>query len=64
MGFNVAGMLLTGLILFVTLRGERGGGFPAFVAGLFGFFLASTGAGGPVSHAIHAFVTALGNSVH
>lgn len=64
MGFNVTGALLCAVILAVSLRGERGNSFTAWVAALFGFFLASTGAGAPVSHAIHAFVTALGNSVH
>jgi len=64
MGFDVAGAFLSAIVLAAVLRGERGGGFTAFVAGLLGFFLAGTGLGAPIGHALHSIVTALGNTVH
>ena len=61
MGFDVAGAFISAIILAAILRGERGGGFLAFVGALFGYFLANTGLGAPVGNAIHAIVTALGH---
>ncbi|MFD3512561.1 hypothetical protein [Streptomyces sp. NPDC058657] len=52
-------VLLFGVLLAVILRASRGGYILALVATLFGFFLAATGAAGPVNQAIRTFFDVL-----
>lgn len=59
MAFNVAGALIFGAILAFSIREGSGNGLHAFIAALFGFFLAGTGVAAPITKALHAIVTAL-----
>ncbi|TJZ55871.1 hypothetical protein FCH28_11325 [Streptomyces piniterrae] len=49
-----------GLVLFFLLRSKTLGYGSAFVAIMFGFFLASTGASGPINQLTHAAIDAIG----
>ncbi|MFE4682581.1 hypothetical protein ACFRNJ_17345 [Streptomyces sp. NPDC056721] len=49
MAVSVSLVALFGLVLFFLLRGKSLGYGAAFVAVMFGFFLASTGAAGPIN---------------
>ncbi|MCF3104122.1 hypothetical protein IPZ58_21385 [Streptomyces roseoverticillatus] len=61
MAVTVSLVALTGLVLFFLLRSKSLGYGSAFIAILFGFYLASTGAAGPVNTLTTAIVNALGN---
>ncbi|MFF7727669.1 hypothetical protein [Streptomyces sp. NPDC008001] len=61
MAVTVSLVFLTGLVLFFLLRSKSLGYGSAFVAAMFGFYLASTGAAGPVNQLTAAVVNALGN---
>ncbi|MCX4989487.1 MULTISPECIES: hypothetical protein [unclassified Streptomyces] len=52
---------LFGLVLFFLLRSKTLGYGSAFIAVMFGFYLSSTGASGPVTELTAAVVDALGN---
>ncbi|MEV6696593.1 hypothetical protein AB0M68_05415 [Streptomyces sp. NPDC051453] len=56
MAVTVSLALLFGLVLFGLLRNRDVGPIAAFVAVMFGFFLASTGAAGPISDMTGAIV--------
>ncbi|MGR8009236.1 hypothetical protein [Streptomyces hypolithicus] len=49
MGITISLVALFGLVLFFLLRGKSLGFGSAFIAVGFGFFLASTGASGPIN---------------
>lgn len=49
MAVTVSLVALFGLVLFFLLRGKSLGYGAAFIAVMFGFFLASTGASGPIN---------------
>ncbi|MEV8312554.1 hypothetical protein AB0Q95_00135 [Streptomyces sp. NPDC059900] len=59
MAVTVSLVLLYGLILFFLLRGKSLGYGSAFIAVMFGFFLASTGAAGPVNELTAAVINAI-----
>ncbi|WP_371527236.1 hypothetical protein OG302_14820 [Streptomyces sp. NBC_01283] len=59
MAVTVSLVLLYGLILFFLLRGKTLGYGSAFIAVMFGFFLASTGAAGPVNELTTAVISAI-----
>ncbi|MEU7566357.1 hypothetical protein ACFV08_02325 [Streptomyces fradiae] len=61
MAVTVSLVLLFGLILFFLLRSNSLSYGSAFIAAMFGFFLASTGAAGPVNQLTAAFINALPN---
>ncbi|MFD7235079.1 hypothetical protein ACFWAT_07190 [Streptomyces syringium] len=61
MAITVSLVALFGLVLFFLLRSKSLGYGSAFVAIMFGFYLASTGAAGPVNDLSTAVVNALGN---
>ncbi|MET9416112.1 hypothetical protein ABZY03_18390 [Streptomyces klenkii] len=61
MAVTVSLVFLYGLILLFLLRSKSLGYGSAFVAIMFGFYLASTGAAGPVNQLTAAVVNALGN---
>ena len=60
MAVTVSLVALFGLVLFFLLRSKTLGYGSAFIAVMFGFFLASTGASGPVNELSTAVVNALG----
>ncbi|UUN28210.1 hypothetical protein [Streptomyces sp. FIT100] len=58
---TVSLVALFGLVLFFLLRSNSLGYGSAFTAAGFGFFLASTGASGPINELATAVINALGN---
>ena len=60
MAVTVSLVALFGLVLFFLLRSNTLGYGSAFIAVMFGFYLASTGASGPVNELSAAVVDALG----
>ncbi|MBT2369485.1 hypothetical protein J7E88_30470 [Streptomyces sp. ISL-10] len=61
MAVTLSLVALFGLVLFFLLRSNNLGYGSAFVATGFGFFLASTGAAGPINQLATAVIDALGN---
>ncbi|MBA2811810.1 hypothetical protein E0500_031955 [Streptomyces sp. KM273126] len=61
MAVTVSLVLLFGLVLFFLLRSNSLSAGAAFIAVMFGFFLASTGAAGPINDMAAAIVQALPN---
>ncbi len=59
MAVTVSLALLFGLALFGLLRNRDVGPIAAFVAVMFGFFLASTGAAGPITEMTGALIGAV-----
>ncbi len=64
MVMTVSLVALFGFVLAVLLRFRQLGFGSAFVAVMFGFFLASTGAGGPIGVLTTACVKALSQLAH
>ncbi|WP_314414184.1 hypothetical protein [Streptomyces sp. DSM 40484] len=60
MAVTVSLVALFGLVLFFLLRSKTLGYGSAFIAVMFGFYLASTGASGPMNELSTAVVNALG----
>ncbi|MFF4949757.1 hypothetical protein [Streptomyces chattanoogensis] len=60
MAVTLSLVVLFGLVLFFLLRSKSLGYGSAFVAIMFGFFLASTGASGPINQLTHAVIDAIG----
>ncbi|KIZ13704.1 hypothetical protein [Streptomyces natalensis] len=56
MAVTISLVALFGLVLFFLLRSKTLGYGSAFVAIMFGFLLASTGASGPINQLTHAVV--------
>ncbi|TWV37169.1 hypothetical protein FRZ03_25170 [Streptomyces misionensis] len=56
MAVTISLVALFGLVLFFLLRNNSLSAGAAFVAVMFGFFLASTGAAGPLNHLTTAVV--------
>ncbi|MFC9002700.1 hypothetical protein [Streptomyces microflavus] len=56
---TVSLVLLFGLVLFFLLRSKSLGAGSAFIAVMFGFFLASTGASGPINELTAAVINAI-----
>ncbi|MER0446597.1 hypothetical protein ABR738_18865 [Streptomyces sp. Edi4] len=61
MAVTVSLVFLFGLVLFFLLRSKSLGYGAAFIAVMFGFYLASTGAAGPVNQLSTAVVEAVRN---
>ncbi|EST25797.1 hypothetical protein [Streptomyces roseochromogenus] len=61
MAVTVSLVFLFGLVLFFLLRNHSLSAGAAFVAVMFGFFLASTGASGPINHLAIAVVHSIPN---
>ncbi len=61
MAITVSLVFLFGLVLAFLLRSKYLGWGSAFIAIMFGFYLASTGAAGPMNELTTAFVNAIGN---
>ncbi|MFE6228736.1 hypothetical protein [Streptomyces sp. NPDC057854] len=61
MAITISLVFLFGLVLFFLLRSGSLGYGSAFTAAGFGFFLASTGAAGPINQLAHAVLDAVGN---
>ncbi|MEU9406164.1 hypothetical protein AB0E08_10720 [Streptomyces sp. NPDC048281] len=61
MAVTVSLVLLFGLVLFFLLRSNSLSAGAAFVAVMFGFFLASTGAAGPITNLTTAVIQAIPN---
>ncbi|MCX4602384.1 MULTISPECIES: hypothetical protein [Streptomyces] len=59
MTLTVSLVALFGLVLFFLLRSKTLGWGSAFIAAMFGFFLASTGASGPINELTAAVVAAI-----
>ncbi|MEU7725188.1 hypothetical protein AB0B78_08060 [Streptomyces sp. NPDC040724] len=59
MAITVSLVALFGLVLFFLLRSKTLGYGSAFVAMMFGFFLASTGASGPMNELTTAIIKAV-----
>ncbi|MEV6729065.1 hypothetical protein [Streptomyces sp. NPDC051364] len=59
MAITVSLVALFGLVLFFLLRSKSLGYGSAFVAMMFGFFLASTGASGPINELTTAIIKAV-----
>lgn len=59
MAITVSLVALFGLVLFFLLRSKSLGYGSAFVAMMFGFFLASTGASGPINELTTAVLNAV-----
>ncbi|MEV8207126.1 hypothetical protein ACWD9X_23485 [Streptomyces sp. NPDC005075] len=59
MAVTVSLVLLFGLVLFFLLRSNTLGWGSAFIAVMFGFFLASTGASGPINELARAVIDAI-----
>ncbi|MGW3754695.1 hypothetical protein ACWD7C_38805 [Streptomyces sp. NPDC005134] len=59
MAVTVSLVLLFGLVLFFLLRSNTLGWGSAFIAVMFGFFLASTGASSPINELTHAVIDAI-----
>ncbi|MFF0062662.1 hypothetical protein ACFYRC_14075 [Streptomyces sp. NPDC005279] len=60
MAITVSLVALFGLVLFFLLRSKTLGYGSAFIAAMFGFYLASTGASGPVNELSAAVIDAIG----
>ncbi|MEU6325959.1 hypothetical protein ABZ851_01490 [Streptomyces sp. NPDC047049] len=58
MAITLSLVFLFGLVLFFLLRSKSLGYGSAFIAVMFGFFLASTGASGPINQLTHAVIDA------
>ncbi|GAO08439.1 hypothetical protein TPA0598_04_00750 [Streptomyces lydicamycinicus] len=58
MAITVSLVVLFGLVMFFLLRSKTLGWGSAFVAVMFGFFLASTGASDPINQLTHAVIDA------
>ncbi|MGP3985102.1 hypothetical protein [Streptomyces sp. KR80] len=61
MAITVSLVVLFGLVLFFLLRSKTLGYGSAFVAMMFGFYLASTGASEPMNELTTAVVNAIGD---
>jgi hypothetical protein len=61
MAVTVSLVALFGLVLFFLLRSKTLGYGSAFIAMMFGFYLASTGASKPMNDLTTAVVDAIGN---
>ncbi|MEU0780967.1 hypothetical protein ABZ341_05215 [Streptomyces sp. NPDC006173] len=61
MAITVSLVALFGLVLFFLLRSKTLGYGSAFIAIMFGFYLASTGASEPINDLSTAVVAAIGN---
>jgi hypothetical protein len=64
MAVTISAALLFGVFLAFLLKARNLTGGPAFVAVMFGFFLASTGAAGPINHVVASLthtLTAIGH---
>ncbi|MET8097353.1 hypothetical protein ABZV29_12865 [Streptomyces sp. NPDC005236] len=61
MAVTVSLVALFGLVLFFLLRSKTLGYGSAFIAIMFGFYLASTGASEPINDLSTAVVSAIGN---
>ncbi|WP_326671243.1 hypothetical protein [Streptomyces sp. NBC_01257] len=61
MAITVSLVFLFGLVLFFLLRSKTLGAGSAFIAVMFGFFLASTGASGPINELATAVINAVPN---
>ncbi|MFF9840369.1 hypothetical protein [Streptomyces sp. NPDC013740] len=61
MAITVSLVALVGLVLFFLLRSKTLGYGSAFIAAMFGFFLASTGAAGPINQLADAVLDAIPN---
>ncbi|WP_019889475.1 hypothetical protein [Streptomyces purpureus] len=61
MAITVSLVALFGLVLFFLLRSKTLGYGSAFIAVMFGFYLASTGASQPMNDLTTAVVDAIGN---
>ncbi|WP_435970380.1 hypothetical protein [Streptomyces sp. Qhu_M48] len=61
MVITVSLVLLFGLALFFLLRSKELGPGAAFTAVMFGFFLASTGAAGPINRLAESLIDAASN---
>ncbi|ANS67959.1 hypothetical protein SLINC_5735 [Streptomyces lincolnensis] len=61
MAVTISLALLFGFVLFMLLRSKTLGFGSAFVAAMFGFYLASTGAAGTVDQLMAALINALPN---
>ncbi|MET9534689.1 hypothetical protein ABZY02_29715 [Streptomyces sp. NPDC006649] len=59
MALTVSLVFLFGLVLFFLLRSNTLSWGAAFVAVMFGFFLATTGAAGPINNLTHAVMAAI-----
>ncbi|MFG2598474.1 hypothetical protein [Streptomyces sp. NPDC048462] len=59
MAVTISLVFLFGLVLFFLLRSNTLGWGAAFVAVMFGFFLASTGASGPINELTTAVIDAI-----
>ncbi|MFE4692976.1 hypothetical protein ACFRH6_23405 [Streptomyces sp. NPDC056749] len=59
MAITVSLVALFGLVLFFLLRSKTLGWGSAFIAVMFGFFLASTGASGPINELATALINAI-----
>ncbi|MEU1222117.1 hypothetical protein AB0F05_26935 [Streptomyces microflavus] len=59
MTLTVSLVALFGLVLFFLLRSKTLGWGSAFIAAMFGFFLASTGASGPINNLTTALIDAI-----
>ncbi|MEV6679585.1 hypothetical protein AB0N09_22410 [Streptomyces erythrochromogenes] len=59
MAITVSLVALFGLVLFFLLRSKTLGYGSAFIAMMFGFFLASTGASGPINELTTAVLNAV-----
>ncbi|WP_328546694.1 hypothetical protein [Streptomyces platensis] len=58
MAITLSLVVLFGLVMFFLLRFKTLGYGSAFIAVMFGFFLASTGASGPINQLTHAVIDA------
>ncbi|MFE0734467.1 hypothetical protein [Streptomyces sp. NPDC058855] len=61
MAVTISLVLLFGLVLFFLLRSKELGPGGAFTAAGFGFFLASTGAAGPINRLAQSLIQAAQN---
>ncbi|MFF8834327.1 hypothetical protein [Streptomyces sp. NPDC015130] len=61
MVITVSLVMLFGLALFFLLRSKELGPGSAFTAVMFGFFLASTGAAGPINRVAESLIDAASN---
>lgn len=59
MALTVSAVALFGLVLFFLLRSHSLSAGSAFIAAGFGFFLASTGAAGPINNLASAVIDAI-----
>lgn len=59
MAVTVSLVLLFGLVLFFLLRSKSLGAGSAFIAVMFGFFLASTGASEPINELTTAVINSI-----